>query len=153
VPGFVRPLLAEAGAAVGAVCVSLHVVASLAPGHGGLMARGVLLAMAAGCLPCIRRLWLAPTPRVWAMTGLMYAAMLTAHLVLLSPGTGAAVLHHGGSGPTWTDLGMWGGLALAVVQLALVSVVLTARLGTVTDASAATPLTAATEAGRDPVPS
>jgi hypothetical protein len=131
VPGIVRPLLAEAGAAVGAVCVSLHVVASLAPGHGGLMTRGVLLAMAAGCLPCIRGLWLAPTPRVWAVTGVMYAAMLIAHLVLLSPWAAAAGLHHGGSGPTWTDVGMWGGLALAVVQLVLVSVVLMARLGTV----------------------
>ena len=59
-PGIVRSLLAEAGAAVGAACVSLHVVASLAPGHGGLLARGVLLAMAAGCLPCIRGLWLDP---------------------------------------------------------------------------------------------
>jgi hypothetical protein len=126
VPGIVRPLLAEVGAAVGAVCVALHVATSLAPGHGGLMARGVLLAMAAGCLPCIRGLWLTPTPRVWAATGAMYAAMLIAHLVLLSPGT-ADGRHHGGSGPTWTDVGMWGGLALAVVQLALVSVVLVAH--------------------------
>ena len=95
------------------------------------MARGVLLVMAAGCLPCIRGLWLAPTPRVWAMTGVMYAAMLIAHLVLLSPWAVAAGMHHGAGGPTWTDLGMWGGLALAAAQLTLVCVVLAARLGTV----------------------
>ena len=134
-PGIARPLLAEAGAAVGALCVALHVVTALAPGHGDLVPRVVLLAMAAGCLPCIRGLWLAPTPRVWAMTGAMYAAMLVAHLVLLSPWAAAAGMHHGASGatsgPTWTDLGMWGGLALAVLQLVLVAVVLVARLGTV----------------------
>jgi len=124
VPGIARPLLAEAGAAVGAGCVALHVATSLAPGHGGLLARGVLLAMAAGCLPCVRGLWLGPTPRVWAMTGAMYGVMLLAHLVLLSPSAATAGLHHRASGPTWTDVGMWGGLALAVVQLALVAVVL-----------------------------
>ncbi|MFL6097029.1 MAG: hypothetical protein ACJ71Y_16380 [Blastococcus sp.] len=123
-PGIARPLLAEAGAAVGAVCVALHMATSLAPGHGDLVARGVLLAMAAGCLPCVRGLWLGPTPRVWAMTGAMYAVMVLAHLVLLSPSAAASGLHHGASGPTWTDVGMWGGLALAVVQLALVAVVL-----------------------------
>jgi hypothetical protein len=64
------------------------------------------------------------------MTGVMYAAMLAAHLVLVSPWA-AAGLHHGASGPTWTDVGMWGGLSLAVVQLVLVTVVLVARLGTV----------------------
>lgn len=131
-PEFARPLLAEAGAAVGALCVALHVATAVAPGHGDLVARGVLLAMAAACLPCIRGLWLAPTPRVWAMTGGMYAAMLVAHLILLSPWAAATGLHHGASGPTWTDLGMWGGLALAVVQVVLVSVVLVARLGSVT---------------------
>jgi hypothetical protein len=40
-------------------------------------------------------------------------------------------MHHAASGATWTDAGMWGGLALAATQLALVSVVLGARLGTV----------------------
>jgi hypothetical protein len=132
VAGIARPLLAEAGAAVGALCVALHVVTALAPGHGDLLARGVLLVMALGCLPCIRGLWLAPTPRVWAMTGGMYAAMLVAHLVLLSPWAAAAGVHRHTGGPTWADLGMWGGLALAVLQLVLVSVVLVARLGTVT---------------------
>jgi hypothetical protein len=131
VPGIARPLLGEAGAAVGALCVALHVVTAAAPGHGDLLARGALLAMATGCLACIRGLWLVPTARVWAMTGVMYAAMLVAHLVLVSPWA-AAGLHHGASGPTWTDLGMWGGLALAVVQLVLVTVVLVARLDTVT---------------------
>jgi hypothetical protein len=131
VPGIVRPLLAEAGAAVGAACVALHVATALAPGHGNLVARVVLLAMAVGCLPCIRGLWLAPTSRAWAMAGVMYAAMLVSHLVLLSPWTAAAGLRHGGTGPTWTDVGMWGGLGLAVGQLALVSVVLVARPGTV----------------------
>lgn len=125
-PGIGQPLLAEAGAAVGTVCVALHVATSLAPGHGGLAARGVLLVMAAGCLPCIRGLWLAPSPRVWAMTGVMYAAMLVAHLVLLAPWAVAAGMHHVAGGPTWTDVGMWGGLALAAVQLTLVSVVLIA---------------------------
>lgn len=126
-----RPLLAEAGAAVGTLCVALHVVTAVAPGHGDPAARGVLLAMAAGCLPCIRGLWLAPKPRVWAMTGGMYAAMLVAHLVLLSPWATPTGLHHGVRGLTWTDLGMWGGLALAAVQLVLASVVLLGRLGTV----------------------
>jgi hypothetical protein len=131
VPGIARPLLAEAGAAVGVLCVALHVVTAVTPGHGDLPARAVLLIMAAGCLPCIRRLWLAPSPRVWAMTGGMYAAMLAAHLVLLSPWADAAGMHHAAGGPTWTDVGMWGGLALAVVQLVLVAVVLVARLGTI----------------------
>jgi hypothetical protein len=138
VPGIVRPLLAEAGAAVGALCLSLHVVTAVAPGHGDLLARGVLLAMAIGCLPCIRGLWLVPAPRVWAMTGVMYAAMLAAHLVLVSPWA-AAGLHHGAGGPTWTDVGMWGGLALAVLQLVLVTVVLVARLGTVAAVGPARP--------------
>ena len=57
-PAFARPLLAEAAAAVGALCLALHVVTAVAPGHGDLLARGVLLAMATGCLPCIRGLWL-----------------------------------------------------------------------------------------------
>jgi hypothetical protein len=131
VPGIVRPLLAEAGAAVGTLCVALHVATSLAPDHAGLVARGVLLVMAAGCLPCIRGLWLAPAPRVWAMTGVMYAAMLIAHLVLLSPWAVTAGMHHAAGGLTWTDLGMWSGLALAAVQLTLVCVVLAAGLGTV----------------------
>ena len=40
-------------------------------------------------------------------------------------------MHHGAGGPTWTDVGMYGGLALAAVQLTLVCVVLAAGLGTV----------------------
>jgi hypothetical protein len=55
--------------------------------------------------------------------------MLVAHLLLLSPGAAVAGMHHGAGGLTWTDVGMRGGLALAVVQLALVFVVLVGRLG------------------------
>ena len=128
-PVLVRPLLAEAGAAIGAVCVCLHVATALAPGHGSLGTRGLLVIMGAACLPCVRGLWLAPTPRVWAMTGVMYTAMLTAHLVLLAPWRAAPGGHGHPAGASWTEVGMWGGLALAGVEVVLAVVMVAERAG------------------------
>jgi hypothetical protein len=128
-PVLVRPLLAEAGAAIGAVCVGLHVATALAPGHGSLGTRGLLLTMGAACLPCVRGLWLAPTRRVWAMTGAMYAAMLGAHLVVLTPWQAVPGGHVHPTGASWTEVGMWGGLALAAVEVLLAVVVLAGRAG------------------------
>ena len=128
-PVFVRPLLAEAGATIGATCVGLHVATAVAPGHGSLGTRGVLVVMAAGCLPCIRGLWLAPTARVWAMTGAMYTAMLAAHLVLVAPWQPVPGGHLHTDGPSWTEVGMWAGLALAAVEVVLAVVVLAGRAG------------------------
>jgi hypothetical protein len=126
-----RLFLAEAGAAVGALCVALHVVTAVAPGHGDPLTRGVLLLMAAGCLPCVQGLWRAPTTRVWAMTGVMYAGMLTAHLFLLGPWVRppGEHLHAGVTG--WTEFGTWIGLVLSGVQTLLVAVVLVGRLAPV----------------------
>jgi hypothetical protein len=124
VPGFAPLLLGEAASAVGAVCVALHVATAVAPGHGDPLTRAVLLLMAAGCVPCVRSLWRAPTTRVWAMTGAMYAAMLTAHLLLLVPWVTPPSAHTHAGGASWTELGMWSGLALAGVETVLAAVVL-----------------------------
>jgi hypothetical protein len=137
-PAYVRALLAEAGAAIGAVCVCLHVATAVAPGHGSLLTRGLLVTMAAACLPCVRALWRAPTARVWAMTGAMYTAMLTAHLVLLGPWHAVPGGHAHGNGPSWTEVGMWAGLALAGVEVVLAVVVVAEGAGA--------------RAGEEPVP-
>jgi hypothetical protein len=126
---------AGAGAVVGAACVALHAVTALAAGGEAAWERGLLLVMAAACVPCILRLRQSPTRRVWATTGGMYAAMLAVHLCLVAPwSTGHMAGHMAGqmaghmTGPlTWADLGMWGGLGLAAVQVALAAGVLLAR--------------------------
>jgi hypothetical protein len=128
-PVFVRALLAEAGAVIGALCVCLHVATAIAPGHGSLGTRGLLVTMGAACLPCVRSLWLASTPRVWAMTGAMYTAMLTAHLVVLAPWHAVPGGHVHPAGPSWTEVGMWGGLALAGVEVVLAVVMVAERAG------------------------
>jgi hypothetical protein len=124
-----RRLLAQAGATLGGVCVALHMVTALAPGHGTLPARALLLGMAAACVPCVRGLWWSPTRRVWATTGVMYAVMLAVHLLVLSPWPSALGTHaHHQRELTWAELGMWSGLGLAALQLMLVAVVLVAGL-------------------------
>jgi hypothetical protein len=116
-------LAAEAGAVVGAACVALHVVTGVAAAEEAAWERGLLLLMAAACVPCVLRLRRSPTRGVWATTGAMYAAMLTVHLSLVAPwSAGLEAGHMAGhmTGPlTWSDLGMWGGMGLAAVQVAL----------------------------------
>jgi hypothetical protein len=124
-----RWLLAQAGATVGAVCVALHMLTALAPGHGPVPARALLLGMAAACIPCVRGLWSSPTRGVWATTGAMYSVMLGVHLLVLSPWPTTLGMHaHRHTGLTWTELGMWSGLALAAMQLMLVTVALVGGL-------------------------
>lgn len=118
---------AEAAVALGAACVTLHVVTALG-GHDDGWARVLLLTMAAACVPCLLRLRSAPTRRTWAGTGGMYAAMLAAHLWVVTPWSAAAGMSHDMSGPlTWTELGMWGAMALAALQVLLAAVVLAPR--------------------------
>lgn len=113
---------------LGAGCAALHAAAAAAPGHGGWPATVLFAVMAAACVPCIRGLWRGPTPRTWAVTGGMYAAMLGAHAFLLGGGswsvaTAQAVHLHGGA-VTWADVAMWAGLGLAGVQVVLAGTVL-----------------------------
>jgi hypothetical protein len=120
-------LAAEAGAVVGAACVALHVVTGAAAAEEAAWERGLLLLMAAACVPCVLRLRRSPTRGVWATTGVMYAAMLVVHLSLVAPWsagdmtgdtTGDMAGHM--TGPlSWADLGMWAGMGLAAVQVAL----------------------------------
>lgn len=114
------PVLGRTAAATGAVCVGVHVATAAGGGHGGALFAAASIAMAAACLPCVRALWRRPDLRVWRATGLMYGGMLFVHLLLLTaahgqPGHAA----HPGAGWTWAEVGMWSGLALAGVQVAL----------------------------------
>jgi hypothetical protein len=123
--------LGRAAAATGALCVGVHLATAAAGGHGGAVAKGVLVAMAAACLPCVLALWRDPGVRVWRSTGLMYGGMLFVHLVLLSAGSGR-YMHMGhavdtgtmAATGTWTEAGMWGGVALAALQVSLAGTVL-----------------------------
>jgi hypothetical protein len=124
-----RWMLAQAAASVGVCCVALHVVTALAPGHGDAWVRALLVLMATGCLPCVRGLWRSPTRRVWASTGVMYTAMLGGHLLVAAPWSPETSPHHHlAAGTSWMDVGMWGGVVLAVVQLLLVATALAGRL-------------------------
>jgi len=122
-------LVAEAATVVGAACVVLHVATALAPGRDAGWVRAVLLVMAAACVPCLRRLRRRPDRRAWVVTGGMYAAMLVAHLAVLSgavtSSAGAGMADMAGS-LTWTEVGMWAGLALAAVPVVLAAAVLAA---------------------------
>jgi hypothetical protein len=124
-------LVVEAATVVGAGCVALHLVTALAPGEDAGWVRALLLVMAAACVPCLRRLRRGPDRRAWAVTGGMYAAMLAAHLGLVSgvvaPGSASAGMPHMAGRLTWTGLGMWAALALAAVQVAVAAVALLAR--------------------------
>lgn len=123
-------VLGEAAAALGAGCIALHLVAAASPGHGGRPVAVLLVAMAAACVPCVRGLWRRPTVRTWAMTGGMYAAMLAAHLLVLTGpqgGAAAARAHVHTGALTWSELAMWSGLGLAGVQVALAAAVLLVR--------------------------
>ena len=123
--------LAGTAVIVGGLCVVLHLVAAVTPGHGSTLTRGVLFAMAVLCVPCVRALSRGPTSDVWAMTGLMYAGMLGAHLLLLEgpwSAMSANEMHaEMGSGVGWTQVGMWAGLTLAGVQVVLASAALTIK--------------------------
>ncbi len=128
-PGRLVPVLAGTAVVVGGLCVVLHLLTAVMPGHGGTLARVVLVVMATGCLPCVRALWRGPSARVWAMTGLMYAGMLLAHLLLLaaplSTMSADQMQADMGGGVGWMQVGMWGGVALAGVQVVLAGTALT----------------------------
>jgi hypothetical protein len=123
--------LGRTAAATGALCVGVHLATAAAGGHGGAVHKAVLVAMAAACLPCVLALWRRPAVGVWRGTALMYGGMLFVHLVLLSAGSGSSV-HMGhavdtgsmAAAGTWTEAGMWGGVALAALQVALAGTVL-----------------------------
>jgi hypothetical protein len=102
--------------------VALHVGSAVVPDQRGWPARVLLAGMAAACVPCVRALSRAPTPRVWTTTGAMYAVMLTAHLLTMTPGAGG--MRHGDAGLTWGQLGMWAFVVLAAAQLLLVAAAL-----------------------------
>jgi hypothetical protein len=113
------------------VCVGLHAAAAAAAavgdGHGGALSAAAFIAMAAACLPCVRALWRHPDLRVWRVTGLMYAGMLFVHLLVLTASQGRpGHAAHRGSGWTWAEVGMWSGLALAGIQVALAGTALAA---------------------------
>jgi hypothetical protein len=125
--------LGRAAAALGVVCVVLHLATATAGGHGGAVRTAVLLGMAALCLPCVRSLWRRPHERAWRVTALMYGGMLFVHLLLLTAAgaasghgvSGHGVAGHGASGqPGWAELGMWAGLVLAAVEVGLAGAVL-----------------------------
>jgi hypothetical protein len=109
-------LLAEAAVLVGAACLLLHLVTAL--GHHGqdVVLTVVMLGMAVACAPCLSALW------AWTITGAMYAVMLGVHLAWLGFGPDGAVHFHGSGELTWGQLGMWGGLGLAGIQLVLAAV-------------------------------
>jgi Na+/proline symporter len=116
-PGSPR-LLAEAAVLVGAACLLLHLVTAFDHHRQNVVVTVVVLAMAGACAACLPALWAGPTRRDWTVTGAMYAAMLLTHLCWLGFGPAPAVHAHG-SELTWSELGMWGGLGLAGVQLCL----------------------------------
>jgi hypothetical protein len=119
------PVLGRAAAATGVACVAVHVATAVGGGHGGALHAAVSLAMAAACVPCGRPLWRGPDLRVWRATGLMYGGMLFVHLLLLTAAHGRPghAGHLAGAGQqagwTWTGTGMWVGLLLAAVQVAV----------------------------------
>ena len=118
--------LGRAAAVVGALCVAVHVGTATSAGHGGPAGRAVFAAMAVACLPCVRALWRRPTRGVWRAAAVMYGGMLFLHLLLLSAASGRpehlAGAHHPAS--AGAGLGMWGGLLLAALQVAVAAAVL-----------------------------
>jgi hypothetical protein len=124
-------ILGRTAAATGALCVAVHLVTAAAGGHGGVVERAVFVGMAAACLPCVRALWRHPALGVWRSTAVMYGGMLFVHLLLLTAAAGgaghtghAAGAGHAAGGWTWAEAGMWGGLALAGLQVTLAGTVL-----------------------------
>jgi hypothetical protein len=118
-------LLSEAAVLVGAACLLLHLAIAVAGHVQDVVHTGVLLGMAAACVPCLRNLWVRPVRRDWQLTAAMYAAMLTAHLWWLGSGPAHAVHAHAVGELSWSTVGMWAGLGLAGVQLCLTAVGLT----------------------------
>ncbi len=118
--------LGRTAAVVGALCVAVHMATATSAGHGGPAERAVFAAMAVACLPCVRALWRRPGRGVWRATAVMYGGMLFLHLLLLSAASGRpehlAGAHHPVSAAA--ELGMWGGLLLAALQVALAGTVL-----------------------------
>lgn len=114
------PVLGRAAAATGTACVVAHAATAAGGGHGGGLRAAVLLVMAGACLPCLRVLWRGPDLRVWRVTGWMYGGMLFVHLLLITAAQGTSGhAAHAGADRTWAEVGMWSGLALAAVQVAL----------------------------------
>ena len=120
-------VLGRGAAAVGTLCVGVHLAAVAAGGHG-VVHGAVLLAMAALCLPCVRTLWRDPGAAAWRAAALVYGGMLVVHLLWLGASVGTS--QHAGhlaSGGTWAGAAMTAGLLLAGVQVALAATVLTGR--------------------------
>jgi hypothetical protein len=115
-------LLAEAAVLVGAACLLLHLVTAFDHHRQNVVVTVVVLAMAGACAACLPALWAGPTRRDWTVTVAMYAAMLLTHLCWLGFGPVPAVHSHGTVELTWGELGMWGGLGLAGVQLCLAAI-------------------------------
>jgi hypothetical protein len=122
-----RRLLAEVAVVVGAACIALHLLTAFGHHSDDVVLTAVMVVMAAACAPCLRALWAGPTRRTWKVTGGMYAAMATAHLVWPGLQPTAGTHHHEPAGPSWSELGMWVALGLAGVQLALTALALTVR--------------------------
>jgi hypothetical protein len=123
-PGSARRL-AEAAVLVGAACIALHLLTAFGAHRQDVVLTAVTAGMAVACAPCLRALRMGPTRRDWQVTGAMYAAMLTAHLGWLVVGPVHAVHSHASGELSWSDLGMWGALGLAGVQLLLTATGLT----------------------------
>jgi hypothetical protein len=115
-------LLAEAAVLVGAACIALHLLTAFGPHRQDVVLTAVMVGMSIACAPCLRALWTGPTRRDWQVIGAMYAVMLTVHLCWLAVGPAHAVHSHASGELSWSDLGMWGGLGLAGVQLLLTGV-------------------------------
>jgi hypothetical protein len=130
-------LLPEAAVLVGAACLLLHLVTAFGHHPQDVVRTAVMVGMAVACARCLPALWAGPTRRDWTITGAMYAVMLVAHLAWLGFGPDDAGHSHGSGELTWGQLGMWGGLGLAGVQLVLATVGLT--LGRERNRSSASP--------------
>jgi hypothetical protein len=119
--------LGRAAATTGVACTGVHVATALGGGHRDAVPVVAFVAMAAICLPCVRSLWRSPHERAWRVAGVMYGGMLFVHLLLLTA-AGAAAGHgptaHPADGGTWAARGMWAGLLLAAVEVALAGTVL-----------------------------
>jgi Na+(H+)/acetate symporter ActP len=112
-------LLAEAATVIGTVCLVLHVVTAFGHHPRSVVRTVVMLGMAVACARCLPALWAGPTRRDWTVTGAMYGAMLVAHLAWTALGPESVGHAHTSVQLSWIELGMWGGLGLAGVQLCL----------------------------------
>jgi hypothetical protein len=118
--------LGRGAAAVGTLCVGVHLAAVVAGGHGAVHG-AVLLAMAVLCLSCVRALWRDAGAAAWRASALMYGGMLVVHLLWLGASAGTSQhAEHTATGGTW-GAAMTAGLLLAGVQVVLAVTVLAGR--------------------------